>query len=485
MAEQHLRTPPAIRWVPKYELTNGDIAAEVGAQVGLVPDADQRMLLDDIFAESSPGKPLCFETGIVGPRQNIKTSTLEIAVLTDIFVMGDELIVWTAHLFKTARKAFQHMVNLIDSNADFSRRCRKPRTAHGDEAIELISGQAIEFHARATGGGRGLTGNKVVLDEALFLDPGMMGHLLPLMATIPSAQVLYGSSAGLAKSDVLRDLRERAKAGGDPSMAYTEWASPRTKCASDDCPHKPVGVVEGCALDNRALWRQANPAYGRRISEEMLAKFRRAMPPEEFMREFLGWWDEPAAVLQGIPMAAWALRADKSKHPAPIVGDVVFAVDIALDRSRTSIGLAGLRADRRIQIETPKISSGTEWVADYLVEKCGKWNAPVALDATGPAASLKPKLEEAGLRVIELPRSDVVQACGNLVDLVNENGVVHLDDVLLNSAVESARLRTGEAYVFTRRGGDISPLYAVTLASWVVFSQNVRSVYEERGLVVL
>lgn len=443
------------------------------------------MILDDIYAEDKPGVPTCFEVGVVAPRQNIKTSTLQIAACTDLFVMGDALHVWTAHLFKTAQKAFQGMVELIENNDDFRRRCRKPRIANGDEAIELLTGQRIEFHARAKGGGRGLTGDKVTLDEALYLSPAMMGALLPIMATIPGAQVRYGSSAGVASSDVLRDVATRAAAGGDPALSYVEWAAPRTKCKDPDCAHRPVGVVKGCALDNRKLWKTANPAYARRISEDMLAKFRRAMPPLEFAREFLGWWDLPAAELQGIPLTEWsACRTTKGE----ITGDVVFSVDIALDRSKTSIGIAGPRKDDphgRVQIETPKISSGTEWVTPYLVEKCRRWDAPVALDAGGPAASLIPALEEAGLTVIALPRSEVVQACGHMVDAVKAGLIAHLGDAALETAVTAARLRAGEAYVFTRRGGDISPLYAVTLAAWVVFSQQLRSVYEDRGLVVL
>lgn len=42
------------------------------------------------------------------------------------------------------------MVQLVEANDDFRRRCRKPRTANGAEAIELLTGQAIEFHARSS-----------------------------------------------------------------------------------------------------------------------------------------------------------------------------------------------------------------------------------------------------------------------------------------------------------------------------------------------
>ena len=191
-------TRPAWEWVPEFASTSGDIAAEVGTQLGLTPDLEQRRVLDAIYAERAPGLPACFEAAVIAPRQNLKTAVLQIAALTDLFVFGDELIVWTAHLFKTAVSAFEGMVRLIDANDDYRRRCRKPRTANGDEAIELLTGQKIEFHARSKGGGRGLTGDKVILDEGLFLSAPDMGAMLPTMATRPAAQLRYASSAGLA-----------------------------------------------------------------------------------------------------------------------------------------------------------------------------------------------------------------------------------------------------------------------------------------------
>src|SRR4051794_9073361 len=106
----------------------------------MMMDAEQRMILDAIFAENAPGAPACFSVAAVAPRQNLKTATLEIAALTDVFVLGEPLHAWTAHLFDTARATFEHMCTLIESNDDYRRRCRKPRTANGNESIELLTG---------------------------------------------------------------------------------------------------------------------------------------------------------------------------------------------------------------------------------------------------------------------------------------------------------------------------------------------------------
>lgn len=449
--------------MPDYRTTYGDLAGGLGADLGMSPDAEQQDILNAIFAENEPGVPAFFGAAAIAPRQNIKTSTLELAALTDLFVFREPLSIWTAHLFKTARKTFEHMVGLIESYDAYRKLCRKPRTANGDEAIELLSGERIEFYARSKGGGRGLTAPKVTLDEALFLQSVAMGALLPTMATLRNAQVRYGSSAGVADSEVLRGVRDRGRDGLDPRLAYFEWCAPLQDCETPDCTHLAKRVT-GCALDNRELWAAANPALGRRISMETLEQLRLEMPPLEFRREFLGWWDEPAMGLIGIPEYAWesctAKPDDVSAHPS-------ISVDVALDRTFTSVAVAGVRADGRVQVELVEYRPGTAWVVERCGEMQREWGAAITLDASGPASVLIPDFEAAGFTVSGLPRGEVVQACGGMFDAVTEGTVAHLGDPTLTAAVLAARLKTGESYVFTRKGDiDISPLYAVTLARW-------------------
>jgi hypothetical protein len=288
---------PLYRWVPPYTESDGDLAANLAEQVGMVMDEDQRRLLDDIFAEAEPGIPAAFEVAILGPRQNIKTSTLEIAALADVFVFGVRQHVWTAHLYSTTQKSFEHMTELIGGCEDLRRRCVwPPRESHGEQAIELLTGERIEFRARSRGAGRGFTGvERITFDEALFLRAVAMGALMPTLATIRGAQIRYGSSGGLLSSDALRLLRRRAYKGGEPRLALTEYGAPRADCAmGEDCPHVAHLVAgKGCALDREDLWAAAGPALGRRITVEIMRDFRRSMPWQEFAREFLTWHEDP------------------------------------------------------------------------------------------------------------------------------------------------------------------------------------------------
>jgi hypothetical protein len=446
--------------------TNGDIAAQVGTELGMVPDDDQRLLLDAMFAENDPGRPTCFAVAAISPRQNIKTSTLEIAALTDLLVLREPLHTWTAHLFKTARASFEHMCSMIESNDYFRKQCRRPHTANGNESIESLTGERIEFAARSKGGGRGRTGYKITFDEALFLSSMETGAIIPTLVTIRSAQVRYGSSAGMASSDVLRDLRDRGRPGGVPRLAYYEWCAPRTECEQRNCAHLPVDEIPGCALDSRELWATANPAYGRRITEEALVSMRQEMTPAEFMREFLGWWEDPAdAGGPTINPDLWAARTDLN---GTLTGKVSFGLALAEDQSWAAVGVAGARDDGLCQVELIDNRQGTSWVVDRLVQLCADHeNTGVALNPTGPAGALLTDLHEARVDVVEVVGREWAQACGEMLNAVVEDRMRHRADAALNMAVRMARSRpAAEAWVFSQRDSlsDVSPLYAVTLA---------------------
>ena len=82
------------------------------------------MVANAVYAERSPGAPLCFEVAGKGPRQNYKTHVFQVCAITDAFVMGMRRHVWTAHLFNTSQGAFagiREMIAVIaDKNAEAS-----------------------------------------------------------------------------------------------------------------------------------------------------------------------------------------------------------------------------------------------------------------------------------------------------------------------------------------------------------------------------
>jgi len=383
---------------------------------GYPPVPEQQLLLDDTFGFDSNGRSVAFEIAAICSRQNLKTVFLMQAAIGWLFVTDQRLVVWSAHDFGTAQETFRDMEQRVTGSDILRRRVKNISHGNGDEAIELLSGSRLMFKARTTGGGRGLTGDKVILDEAFALQPSHMGALLPTLSARPDPQVAYGSSAGLASSDVLRGLRDRGRAGTSPRLAYAEWCAPDGTCATISCRHA-LGV-EGCALDDPANWQQANPQMGQRITVDFIAAERQAMPPDVFARERLGWWDEPTGEMV-VPAAAWDACLDESSR---IVTPVSFALDVAPDRSWAAIACAGLNEQGIAHVEVTSSRAGTvvdhrpgtEWVVPRLVDLMARWpNATVTLaDRT-----VVPALLDARVVVEEIKGTDVAAACGLFYDL--------------------------------------------------------------------
>lgn len=464
---------PAWSWVPPHDSTAGGDAADLAESCGLSCDPEQRLVLDAMLAERA-GRWAAFEAAVVCGRQNIKTWTLEVAALHDLVLRRVGRVVWTAHRYKTTQDSFGALAALFE-NVDFlRRRVHKVSLAAGEQGIQLLprhTGPRIDFLARAGGAsGRGMSGDTVVIDEALYAAPMMMGALVPTLSAMPDPQVRYGSSAGLPSSEVLRAIRDRGRAGGDPSLCYVEWGAPAGGCAAEKCDHR-LGT-EGCALDDEVSWRVANPALGRRISVEYVRNERRALPPAEFARERLGWWEDPAPAGE-VDVSAWLALGDPGAAP----GDpVALAVDVSPWHRSAAIVACGPAADGVPVVELVAHRAGSSWLPQAVaLAQAAQGGAAVGLDPSGPAGALLPELERAGVRLDLLDSRRSAQACGAFEESVSSGRLRHRDERPLTDALLGASRRpVGDAWKWSRRDSDvdIAPLVAATIA---------RQLWAERG----
>lgn len=466
---------PAYLSVPEYTETLGPEVADLAALCGFAPDPEQALALDALFGFDEQDRSTAFELAVICCRQNLKTGLFKQAALGWLFLTEQRLVVWSAHEFRTAQEAFRDMEELVTGCDVTRKRVRNIYRGNGDEAIELLNGARLIFKTRTKGGGRGLSGDKVILDEAFALQPMHMGALLPTLSARPDPQVVYGSSAGLAESDVLRSIRDRGRPGTDPRLAYIEWCAP-TGCRLEQCDH--TLMTPGCALDDQQNWARANPAIGKRITVDYIAAERRAMPPLEFARERLGWWDDPALEAAAVNVAKWA-ALEREDSAAVHVG--AFGVEISLDRASASIGAAGPMCTCTVpalpcttgltHVETIDHGRGVAWIVPRCVELNERHGpALFVVDSGGPGSTLAQELEEAGLQVIVTSASDIGTACAGLVDAVADGTVTHGPQPELDGAVRGAKKRPlGDGrFAFGRKASavDITPLVAVTLAHW-------------------
>ncbi|MEV0085250.1 hypothetical protein [Saccharopolyspora sp. NPDC050642] len=463
---------PRVEVVPLYVDTYGPEAIELSRRAGLVLDFWQQQAITLMLATREDGRWACFEFAELVARQNGKGGILEARVLAGLFLLGERLIMWSAHEYKTAMEAFLRVRMLVKNlirEGLVSDDAVKVNNTNGEEGFELLdSGQRLKFIARSKSSGRGFSGDLNIIDEAFAYTPAQHAALMPTMSARPNPQIIYTSSPPLdgASGDVLFGLRARAEAGGDDSLGYRDWG------AAGDLDH-----LDALDLDDRKLWAATNPALGVRITEETIARERRSMGATEFARERLGVWPRRVEGGGAIDVQQWATLADPNSQAGD---DVVFAVEVAYDRSSSSIAAWSARADGLGHAEVIDQRPGTDWLVGRLVELRDRWN-PVAfgVDGKGPALSLVFDLEAAGIKrpddpekpgrgdlaVLSLP--EMAAACGQLLDAIAQGTFRHLDDPDLNAAAAGAATRpVGDVEVWGRRNAtaEISPLTAVTVA---------------------
>lgn len=458
--------------------TLGPEFAAVATLAGFPPDPEQRFCLDVSCALDKRGRPLVFETVVIAPRQNLKTGFGKQRALGKLFVCDRPLQVWSSHEFDTSRRALLDLEALIDGSDQLRKRVRL--TARGKVAshgavpeITLDSGATLAFRTRTAGGGAGLTGDDLNVDEAWAAQSGQMGVILPIMLARPNSQVDFLSSACRPESAFLWDLVQRGRAGGGPRMFYAEWCAPPPEEVCDlggKCDHKRA--TEGCGCDKQEVIVIAHSAVTRgRIELEKVADLRRTMPEDEFPREIMGWHDKPVGGLIGIPSAAWAARAGAEGRPD---GPVAFALSASWpDAEMGSIAVVGWRGGEVYAQITQDDAGvldhrpGTSWMPARVKALAEKYKpVAVVLDDKDPAAREKAALIKAGVEVTPLTMTEVAQAYGMVIAAVmgDQPYLRHYDQDELNAAVESAMKRpVGDGHTWARKGpDDISPIVAVT-----------------------
>lgn len=272
------------------------------------------------------------------------------------------------------------------------------------------------------------------------------------MVTRRDAQLWIVSTAGTETSTFLRervdDGRARAEAGDTSGVAYFEWSAP------DDW-----------AIDDPATWRAAMPALGVTIEEETIAADLATMDAGEFARAYLNRWAP-----RGVPvfdLAQWLACLDPS---STIAGSIAFGVDVAPDRSSSSIAAAGGRRDGRVHAELVDRRAGTDWLAGRLAELVKRWRpAAIAIDPAAPAGSLLAELARLEVPLAMCSGRAYGQACGAFFDDVATGRLAHRGQPALDDAVIGARRRSlGDAWAWARTAdaADPAPLIAATLARW-------------------
>lgn len=427
-------------------------AIELAGVAGLDLDEWQKHDLTVMMGQRSDGRWAAAEHAEIVARQNGKGSILEVRELAGLFLLEERLILHSAHLAVTATEAQNRLLTLIENCPDLDRMVQRVSRSSQDQSITTKRGGRVMFKTRTKGGGRGLTGDCVVLDEGMYLYWQQMAALMPTISARPNPQIIYASSAAEAESEVLHKVRRRALSGEETSLGYCEYA-----CSPDADPSLPQ------------TWADANPALGIRITLDYLEREHASLPADQFSRERLTLFDQDRT-----EAGSWAvIGEDTWKHcgdPASTITSRV-ALSIEVDRERTCavVAASGRNQYGKFHVEIVDQRDGVDWVVGRTVGVVNAESndvAVVAVDPGGPAGFLINPLIEAGVKVVPVSSRDAAQACGLFLTSAVSSELVHLNDSVLSKSVQSAvRRDSGDVWYWKRTGDDESiGLLAATLA---------------------
>ena len=125
--------------MPPRADTLGDIAVDLAGACSLELDEHQRQAVDALQSINADGSWAMLEGAIVEPRQNGKSAgiLMPIALAAAVFVPR-QLIVWSAHRYKTSHEAFLAMLALFgpeDDPSELGKLVAKRSFSTGDEGF--------------------------------------------------------------------------------------------------------------------------------------------------------------------------------------------------------------------------------------------------------------------------------------------------------------------------------------------------------------
>ncbi len=457
--------------------------------------------------ELRPDGTYRFRTVIVlVARQNGKTMMMLVLALWSIYVQGLRTVIGTAQKLEKAEETWAEAVEMARAEPDLSESIAKVEEQKGRKSLQLLpdedappgaSGPEYKVAAANRRGGRGSSGDRVLLDELREHQSwDAWASLSKTTLARPKAQVWTFSNAGDALSIVLRYLRALAHESvgwpdgdGDKAALDAHGATGDAEADADFAQWEDEFDDESLALfewsaaptarrGDPQVWAQANPSMNyddfvpNCITVRAIAAAFKTDPPSLFDTEVLCRW---LATATGgpFPPGKWGDSLDESSVPNESARRTL-CVEVSLSRSTSYVALAGTRADGLAHCEIQESGDGTDWVVPWLIERRAKYAAVVVRKSGAQASSLLdqirsatlPNGEPANLPVLECSGADLGRAMGIAYDAVDNGTVKHLPHPGLDLAASTAAVKTT-----TGGGWEIDPVNSPTdpapLVAWI------------------
>lgn len=382
------------------------------------------------------------------PRQVGKTYLVASIIYALCLRYPGLTVIWTAHRKTTAAETFETFAAMAQRPA-VAAHVRQVFNGKGEEKVIFKNRSRILFGARETGFGRGFSDVDIlVFDEAQIMSEATLEDMAASqnVAANPLTFMMGTPPRPRDNGETFTLLRQEAIDGDSDGTLYIEMSADRDADPMD-----------------RDQWRKANPSFPKRTTERALLRLHKKLPEDSWCREALGIWDE-FSHLRVVKEATWADLADVG--PEDGVRPDALAVDASHARR---FSVAGCWRDAHgAHGEEVLAGSDEDEVFAWLVARSTR-RMPIVVDHYSPAASLVPRLKQAGRTVHVTTSTDMAKACGLWLGDVEAGRLTHGDQDSVNDAIADAKKRAvGNAggWGWDRRDetSNIAPLVAHTLA---------------------
>jgi hypothetical protein len=458
-------------------------------------------------------------------RQNGKSTLAQVLALFFMYVRAARLVIGTAQNLDIAEEVWAGAVEIAEDVPELAAAIKRVNQTNGKKSLDLDGGERYKVQTASRRGGRGLSGDLILLDELREHQSwDAWGAITKTTMARALALILALSNAGDASSIVLRYLRKMAHAAlGDPDginsdgLGLPDLVEQLPADVSEDLPaadDDSLGIFEwsappGCSLDDRAGWAAANPSLGYAITERAIAAARKTDPEWVFRTEVLCQWND--GTTEGpFPPGSWDAGTDPLSA-IPAAAAVTYCVDTEHDRSRSFVAAAGRRADGDVHVEIVAARYGTAWVVEWFASRATAENRlRVLVQSRGaPASGLIADLQELEyVDVVEWGGSDLGGYCGKFYDGVKAHlwapdpaagetdadrpaRIWHLPQPVLDLAAGTAVTKPmGDAWCWNRKASPFgaAPLMAATGAAGFVLlpvEAVAVSAYEHGSLMIV
>lgn len=460
---EDLRRPPryATRRNPALRTRGGKVGA-IARALGKPLLPHQQYIADVALELNPPGSRLRYryQRIIVSlPRQSGKTTLMRPIFLERVLARKGTQAFMTAQLGKDATARWEDLVSDLETQPALSAFARITRSK-GSERCEFPNGSFISPFAPSKKSLHGYSPPLVFIDEGWAFDEAegaeLMKAIRPAQLTKTDRQHFIVSAAGDAEStwwDMLTEAGREAVKDPRSTTAYFEWSGPDP-------------VEDGADPLDPESW-EFHPGLDGLITLEDIAA--EADPSANSHGDFLRGIMNISTKTRDktvIDMTKWTARAATLSTPPP--DGVVYAFDVAVDRTKASIYSAWRDARDRMNVAVYMTDEGADWVFGRVAELLDA-GATVAADDGGPARAITRRLVQKGYDVLTMSGKEYATAWTSFKGMVDDAGELQHDgSPALTGALEVAVERAGENPSPSRSHslGPIDPLIAAVAAMY-------------------